>query len=72
MMSFKQDDGHRESEQYCSYCFQDGKIVGEELSLEEFKKVCYEGMRKKGIGPIKARFYSSMIGFAPYWKNKKA
>lgn len=71
LMPFSKDTGVRESEQYCSMCYHDGTLLGEGLTLSEFKQKSYEGMRGHGMGRFKASFFTWMIGFAPYWKGKK-
>ena len=64
------DTGNRESEKYCSYCFTNGKLCYEGNDVKEFKKVCYEQMRKKGTNVLLASFFTFMIGFAPRWRKK--
>lgn len=71
MMPFSKDTGIRESEQYCSLCYKDGKLCYEGTDLKEFQKICYESMRKNGIPFLKAKFFTFMIRFAPRWRNKK-
>ena len=68
-MPFAKDTRHRESEKYCSLCFKNGKLCYEGNDVNEFKKRCYEEMKKKGINPLLAKFYTWMIGFAPRWKK---
>jgi hypothetical protein len=70
LMPFDKDPGVRESERYCSYCFKDGKLCYEGNDLKEFKKGCYEGMRKNGTNPIMATLYTFLVGFAPRWRKK--
>ena len=70
LMPFDKDPGVRESERYCSYCFKDGKLCYEGSDVKEFKKRCYEGMRKNGTNPLKARVLTFMVGFAPRWRKK--
>lgn len=70
LMPFAKDPGTRESPQYCSYCFKDGKLCYEGHDLKEFKRVCYAAMRKQGTNPILASFYTFSIGFAPRWRKK--
>jgi hypothetical protein len=69
LMPFSKDPGQRESEQYCSYCFKDGKLCYEGFDVKEFKKICYEGMVGGGMNKIKAKFFAWMVGFAPRWKK---
>jgi hypothetical protein len=69
-MPFSKDPGKRESDKYCSYCFQNGKLNAEGASLEDFKKRCYEGMIKNGTNKYLAKFFTWTIQFAPYWRNK--
>ena len=68
-MPFSKDPGKRESEKYCSYCFNDGKLCYEGNDVNEFKKVCYEKMVQKGTNKMKAKMFTWMIGFAPRWKK---
>lgn len=68
-MPLSQDTGVRESEKYCSLCYRDGKLLYEG-DLKGFQKVCYEGMIKKGMTPLVAKFYTFMIRFAPRWRRK--
>jgi len=56
------------SDKYCSYCYVNGKLLAENMTLKEFKKHSYEGMVKMGIGHFKAWFFAQFIGMAPYWK----
>ena len=71
LVPFSKDLGVRESGQYCSYCYSNGKLHGEGMTLKEFKEKSYQGMRESGMGNLKARFFTWLIGFAPYWKGKK-
>lgn len=68
-MPFCKDPGKRESEQYCSYCFNNGKLTYEGDDVNEFKKHSYEAMVEKGMNRVKARLFTWMIGFAPRWKK---
>ncbi len=70
MMPFGKDPGQRESDRYCSLCYKDGRLCYEGTNLKEFQKVCYESMRKRGINPLAAKFYTFMIRFAPRWKKQ--
>ncbi|MCW1930167.1 MAG: zinc ribbon domain-containing protein [Candidatus Kerfeldbacteria bacterium] len=69
MMPFKNDTGKRESEKYCSKCYSNGQLHGEGMSLKEFQAMCYNNMIKDGISPLKAKFFTFMIRFAPRWKK---
>ena len=68
-MPFTKDTGVRENEHYCSYCFRDRKLCYEG-DLKSFQKICYAQMRKDGINPLLATFYTFMIRFAPRWRTK--
>lgn len=69
LMPFSKDTGIRESDRYCSLCFNNGTLCYEGDNLKEFQKVAYKSMRERGIGNIKAKFFTWMIGFAPRWKK---
>jgi len=69
LMPLSKDRGQSGSDKYCSYCFKDGKLIYDGNDLKEFQKVCYREMRKNGMNPIIASFYTWMIRFAPRWKK---
>lgn len=69
MMPLDQDPGQSGSDKYCSYCYKDGKLCYEGSDLGEFQKIAYEKMREKGMGKMKASFFTFMIRFAPRWKK---
>lgn len=69
LMPFDKDPGVRESDRYCSYCFNNGKLCYEGNDVNVFKKVSYENMVKGGMNKIKAKFFTWLIGFAPRWKK---
>jgi hypothetical protein len=69
-MPFSKDTGHRESDKYCSLCFQGGKLCYEGNDLKGFQKAAYESMRKRGMNKFKAKFFTFMVRFAPRWKGK--
>lgn len=71
LMPFNKDTGIRESDEYCSYCFKDGKLCYQGNDLKEFQAIAYKNMREKGIGYLPAKFYTWTIKFAPRWKDKK-
>lgn len=70
LMPFDKDTGKREHEDYCSLCFQNGKLCYERNDVNEFKAKAYTSMRSRGMNPLKAKFFTWMIGFAPRWKGK--
>ena len=69
LMPFSQDPGVRDTDNYCSYCHHDGEFTYKGNDVNEFKAITYQQMREHGIGHIKARFFTWMIGFAPHWKR---
>ena len=69
LMPFEKDPGVRESADYCSLCYKNGKLCYEG-DLKGFQKVCYEQMRRDGMSVLKAKFFTFMIRFAPRWKKK--
>ena len=71
-MPFGQDPlgANRESEEYCSLCFKEGKLhfAG---NLKEFRSMCYKEMVNTHHIPVwKAKFFIFLIGFAPRWKGE--
>jgi len=69
MMPSSKDPGKPESDKYCSLCFQNGKLVYPGNNLKEFQKLCYQSMRRRGMNPLKAWFFTFMIRFAKRWKK---
>ena len=69
LMPFSKDPGKRESDKYCSYCFNNGKLCYEGTDVKEFQKACYEGMVKHGTNKYLAKFYTYLVKFAPRWKK---
>lgn len=70
MMPFKKDTGVRESEQYCSLCFQNGRLNYQGENLKEFQDIVYKSMRSRGERWLFSRFAVFMIRFAPRWSGK--
>ena len=70
-MPFAADPGPRTSPRYCSLCFSGGRLNAEGVALRDFQKVCYDGMRKRGVNAVRARLFTYSIRFAPYWKNRQ-
>lgn len=67
-MPFSKDPGKRESEKYCSYCYQNGRLLYEGTDLKEFQRISYQGMRENGVNPILAKFFCFAMRYAPRWK----
>lgn len=70
LMPFSKDPGTRESDKYCSLCFNHGKLCYEGTDVKAFQKACYESMLKHGTNPLLAKFYTYMVQFAPRWKKQ--
>lgn len=72
MMPFTKDPkgADRESEKYCSYCFNNGKLCYEGSDVKEFKKAMVEAIVARGESRIMANIYAFMSGFAPRWKGQ--
>lgn len=69
LMPFSKDLGVRESDKYCSLCFNNGKLCYEGDNLKEFQRVCYESMISRGTNKFMARIYTFMIRYAPRWNK---
>jgi hypothetical protein len=70
-MPFAKDTGKRESDKYCSLCFQNGKLCYEGTDVKEFQKAAYDSMIRGGMGRFKATLFTWMIRSAPRWKAGK-
>ncbi|MBF2755908.1 MAG: hypothetical protein ISN29_11730 [Gammaproteobacteria bacterium AqS3] len=72
LMPLGRDPGQSGSVRYCSFCFQDGRLVYEGDDLKAFQRQCYANMRTSGMNALKARFFAWSIRFAPHWKHKRS
>ncbi len=70
MMPLQMSETPPEKENYCSFCFKGGEFVYKGNDLKEFQRITYQAMREKGTGFITAKFFTWMIGHAPYWKQR--
>ena len=70
LMPFAKDSGRRESDKYCSLCFNNGKLCYEGDDMSLFQQKCYDGMVKRGMNKLMARFFTWTIRFAPRWRGK--
>lgn len=70
LMPFSKDSGKRESDKYCSLCFQNGELCYTGTDLKEFQAICYKSMRENGINFLMAKIFTFMIRFAPRWKRR--
>ena len=70
LLPFKNDPGKRDSNKYCSYCHQNGKMTYEG-NYKGFQKAAYDAMVKNGMNKFKATFFSYIIRFAPRWQKKQ-
>jgi hypothetical protein len=69
-MPMEKDPKNSGSDKYCSYCFVNGKLTAESMTLKDFKQKSYNGMIEMGMFKPKAWIFSQFIGMAPYWKSK--
>ena len=71
LMPFSKDPlgAARESDEHCSYCFNNGKLRYEGSDVREFKKAMIDAIVARGESRIKAHFFAFMAGFAPRWKQ---
>lgn len=73
LMPFKKDPKGtaRETQKYCSYCFENGKLNYEGTDLKEFKRAMTDAITARGESKVKAYLFAYMAGFAPRWKQGK-
>lgn len=57
-MPFKKDPkgADRENAQYCSYCFENGRLNYEGSDVNEFKKAMVDAIVSRGESKLKAKF----------------
>lgn len=69
-MPLSKDSGVRESGRYCSLCFKGGRLCYEGSDVREFQRICYAGMRARGMNPWLARLFAFLVRFAPRWRRR--
>ncbi len=70
MMPFDKDPGVRESDIYCSLCYQNEELMYKGTDRKEFQDIVYKSMRSRGEGWWFSHFAVFMIRFAPRWRTK--
>ena len=58
------------NEQYCSYCYQNGVLAGEGMTVEEFQEFCRQEMIKNGYNKWMAWLFTRGYKRLERWKNK--
>jgi len=56
---------------YCSFCYQDGRLVYAEDDIHTFRKRYFDKLHAEGANEFVARFHTLLIGSAPYWKVRR-
>jgi len=71
MMPLKNDPKgeNREHQNFCSYCYTNGKLCYAGNDVKEFKKAMVDVIVSRGESKIKALLFAFMAGFAPRWKE---
>jgi hypothetical protein len=62
-------DGSK-TENYCSYCYQNGAFVGGEMLVEEFQEFCRQKMVESGQPKFLAWLFTRGMKRLERWKNK--
>ena len=65
------EHAEREHTDYCNYCYQNGKLVYKKDDIHDFRKRFFDKMYAEGSNEFVARFHTLLIGYAPYWKEKR-
>ncbi|MFT5831977.1 MAG: hypothetical protein ACI9SY_000355 [Candidatus Paceibacteria bacterium] len=65
------EHSQREKEEYCNFCFQEGRLVYVRDDIHDFRRRYFDKMYAEGSNEFVARFHTLLIGFAPYWKEKR-
>jgi hypothetical protein len=61
-------DGSK-SEKYCSYCYQNGRFSGENLTVKEFQEYCRKEMIKDGYNRFLAWLFTRGMKCLERWKK---
>lgn len=70
-MPLYKDPGPRESDIYCSFCYQNGAFTYQGTDRKEFEKIVYAQLRARQMNPIVAKMMVFIIRFLPRWEAKK-
>jgi hypothetical protein len=65
------EHSQREKEEYCNFCFIKGRLVYMRDDIHDFRRRYFKKMYAEGSNEFVARFHTLLIGFAPYWKEKR-
>ncbi|MDR2470471.1 MAG: zinc ribbon domain-containing protein [Tannerella sp.] len=58
------------SEKYCSYCYQNGALAGEGMTVGEFQEFCRKEMIKSGYNRFLAWLLTRGFSRLERWKNQ--
>ena len=58
------------SDKYCSYCYQNGVLAGEGMTVEEFQEFCRQKMVEGGYNKFMAWLFTRGLKRLERWKNK--
>ena len=57
------------SAKYCSYCWQDGRFVNPEMTLEDMRRLVVEKLREKGFPGFVAGFFARGLDRLERWST---
>ena len=58
------------SEKWCKLCYQNGKFVGGDCTLDDMKKIVDDALRKQGRGRLMRWMAQKQLPHLERWKNK--
>ena len=58
------------SDKYCSYCYKNGVLAGEGMTVEEFQEFCRQKMIEDGHNKFLAWLFTRGFKRLERWKNK--
>ncbi|MDR1792909.1 MAG: zinc ribbon domain-containing protein [Bacteroidales bacterium] len=62
-------DGSK-SEKFCMYCYQNGVLAGEGMTVDEFQEFCRQAMIKNGHNKLKAWLFTRGFRRLERWKKQ--
>jgi hypothetical protein len=57
------------SAKYCSYCWQDGRFVNPEMTLEDMRRLVVEKLGEKGFPRFIAGFFARGLDRLERWRS---
>jgi hypothetical protein len=58
------------SRKYCSYCYQSGRFVNPDMTVDEMGELVVEKLRERGFPRFVAKFFARGLDRLERWQNR--